>query len=220
MKLAIENIGNEDIVRSCINAYISAARSVTLVMEKESAADPDLLAWYKAQMAPLGQLPLMRFFNDRRVHTIHRGNVKPLSHTVPIRNLEVNGQKLNPGTGTMTVYVFDNFDEYMPGRSGNVFRLCEQYFVILKTLVHEWLNQKELIERNLESKMDSKSDENVLTQTFTLAEHELMEAVTHYMLKKYGNGRVTEVEWLIAPKEGHKLPPIESISAQCTVELR
>jgi hypothetical protein len=112
MKLAIENNGNEDIFRSCINAYISAARSVTMVMEKESAVNPDLLAWYKAEMAQLGKLPVMKFFNDRRVHTIHRGNVKPVSHTMPIWNLEVNGEKLNPGTGTMTIYVFENAGEF------------------------------------------------------------------------------------------------------------
>jgi hypothetical protein len=45
MKLAIENNGNEDIFRSCINAYISAARSVAMVMEKESAVNSDLLVW-------------------------------------------------------------------------------------------------------------------------------------------------------------------------------
>jgi hypothetical protein len=159
MKLAIENNDNEDIFRSCINAYISAARSVMMVMEKESAVNSDLLAWYKAQMAELGKLLVMKFFNDRRVHTIHRGNVKPVSHTMPIWNLEVNGEKLDPGTGTMAVYVFDNAAEYMPGRSGNVFNLCEQYFVILKNLVHEWLDQRTLIERKLELKTDNESDE-------------------------------------------------------------
>ncbi|MFN2514549.1 MAG: hypothetical protein ABR568_24460, partial [Pyrinomonadaceae bacterium] len=81
MKLAVENNGNEDVFRSCVNGYISAARSVTMIMEKESAIYPELLAWYKAQMAELGKLPIMKFFNERRVHTIHRGNIKPVSHT-------------------------------------------------------------------------------------------------------------------------------------------
>jgi hypothetical protein len=86
--------------------------------------------------------------------------------------------------------------------------------------VHEWLNQKAIIERGVDPEMDNRSDENVLTQTIELAEHEVMEAIIHYMLQKYGNGRVTAVEWLIAPEEGNKLPPIKSISARCTVELR
>ena len=219
MKLAIENNGHEDIFRSCINAYISAARSVTMVMEKESAIYPELLAWYKGQMAELGKQPVMKFFNDRRVHTIHRGNVKPVSHTMPIWNMVVNGKKLEPGTGTMTVWLFDNADEYMPGKSGNVFNLCEQYFLILKNLVHQWLNQKSIIERKLGRNMSGNlGEQEVITQTFALNEHEVMEAIIHYMLRKYGNGRVSEVEWLITPEEGHKLPPIKGISARCTVE--
>ncbi len=148
MKLAIENIGNEDVLRSCINAYISAARSTTMVMEKESAIYPELKTWYKAQMAELGKLSIMRFFNEQRVHTIHLGNVKPVSHTMPIEDMKVNDKKLEPGTGTMLVWVFDNVNEYMPSKSGNVFNLCEQYFIILRNLVHQWLLQKALIEKN------------------------------------------------------------------------
>lgn len=146
MKLAVENIGNEDILRSCVNAFISAARSVTMIMEKESAVYPELLTWYKTQTAEFSKQPIMRFFNERRVHTIHIGNVKPVSHTTPIWDLVINGKKLEPGTGDMLVWVFDNTDEYMPGKSSNVFNLCEKYFLILKNLVNEWLLQKEVIE--------------------------------------------------------------------------
>jgi hypothetical protein len=219
MKLAVENIGNEDILRSCINAYISAARSITMLMEKESAVYPELLAWYKAQTAELGKLPIMKFFNDQRVHTIHRGNVKPVSHTVPIRNMVVDGEKLEPGTGTMTVWVFDNANEYLPGRSGNVFRLCEQYFLILKDLVHQWLVQTALIEKEREQNMSAENNEHeVIKQVITLEQHEIMEAIIHYILRKHGNGRVSEMQWQITPEEGHKLPPIKGIAVSCTVE--
>jgi hypothetical protein len=190
-------------------------------MEKESANHPTLIAWYKAQTTELGKLPVMRFFNDRRVHTIHRGNVKPISHTMPIWNMVVNGKKLEPGTGTMTVWVFDNVNEYMPGKSSIVFNLCEQYFLILKNLVHQWLYQKAMIEREIEKDMKREpesGEQEVIKQTFALDENELMEAIIHYMLRKYGNGRVSEVEWMITPEEGHKLPPIKGISARCTVE--
>lgn len=219
MKLAIENNGNEDIFRSCVNAYISAARSVTMVMEKESAIYPELLAWYKTQTAELGKLPIMKFFNDRRVHTIHRGNVKPISHTMAIWDMVVNGKKLEPGTGTMTVWVFDNINEYMPGKSGNVFNLCEQYFLILKNLVHLWLFQKAVIEKEREQEMSSEGDRReIIKQVITLEEHEVMEAIVHYMLRKYGNGRVSGMEWLLTPEEGHELPPIKGIAVRCTVE--
>jgi hypothetical protein len=219
MKLAVENIGNEDILRSCINAYISAARSITMVMEKESAVYPDLLAWYKEQTTELGKLPVMRFFNEQRIHTIHRGNVKPISHTLPIWNMVVDGKKREPGTGTMTAWVFDNVNEYLPGRSGNVFKLCEQYFLILKKLVHEWLLEKAVIEREKDMSDEGNGHGREVTkQVITLEENEIMEAIIHYMLRKYGNGRVSGIEWLIMPEQGYKLPPIEGIAVECTVE--
>lgn len=219
MKLAIENVGDEDVFRSCVNAYISAARSVTMIMEKESAIYPELLAWYKAQMAELGKLPIMKFFNERRVHTIHRGNVKPVSYKMPIWDMVVDGKKLEPGTGIMTVWTFDNVNEYMPGKSGNVFNLCEQYFLILRTLVHEWLSQKASIEKGSEQDMSAENDKHeVIKQVITLEEYEVMEAIIHYLLRKYGKGRVSGMEWLIMPEEGHNLPPIKGIAVRCIVE--
>ncbi len=53
-------------------------------------------------------------------------------------------------------------------------------------------------------------ENKVAVQVFTLDENHLMEAVVHYMLKKHGNGRVVNVEWLIEPQAGHKLPPIKA----------
>lgn len=38
----------------------------------------------------------------------------------------------------MSVWCFDGIEEFMPGDSGNVLRLCDDYFVILKWLVQEW----------------------------------------------------------------------------------
>lgn len=219
MKLAVENIANEDILRSCINAYISAARSVTMVMEKESAVYPELLTWYKTQMAELGKQPIMRFFNERRVHTIHRGSVKPISHTTPIWDMVINGKNLEPGTGTMLVWVFDNIDEYMPSKSGNVFNLCEKYFLILRNLVHEWLLQKAMIEKEQrDMSSEDNREEEVMVEVITLDTNEVMEAIIHYMLRKYGKGRISEIKWLITPEDGLELPPIKKVAIQCTVE--
>jgi hypothetical protein len=72
MKLALRNARDDDFFRSCVNAFISAARSVTMVMERESADSPALLSWYKDQTSVFAQDPLFRFFNNQRVHTIHR----------------------------------------------------------------------------------------------------------------------------------------------------
>jgi hypothetical protein len=78
------NADDEAMVRSCINAMIDMGRSVTLVMQKESGLYPTLTQWYETRMAELmhsADAPLMKFFNERRVHTIHKGVVRPLRDT-------------------------------------------------------------------------------------------------------------------------------------------
>jgi len=166
MKLALQNGVNEDVFRSCINAFITAARSVTMVMQRESAHNEPLLAWYKLQTESLGRTPLFRFFNSQRTYTIHRGVIQPSNRTYPVRDYQ-RGQPLLDGgrlleTGTFTLAdddfgmhpddvffavgqhaaIFWSFPEartFFPDESANVIRLCEQYFLALKRLVQEWL---------------------------------------------------------------------------------
>jgi len=145
MKLALKNNDNEDILRSCINSYISFARSVTFIMQKESAQYPQLLSWYEGKMEKLRQLPLLKFFNAQRVHSIHKGNISPIQQSTRIWDIQYGTKKM-PGEGIMTVWLFDEIEQFIPGDSGNVFRLCEQYFLILKQLVHEWLQEKTKME--------------------------------------------------------------------------
>lgn len=171
MKLASAHTDDESIFRSCINSYISCARTVTFVMEKESSA-PDLKAWYKCQTEKLGRAPLFRFFNSQRVYSIHKGVIQPKFHAYPIEQAEFR-QEISPegksrlvGTvtirsdirpadlldiasfskaGVMTAWRFDNVDEFIPGDSGNVLRLCEQHFLVLKWLVQEWLRERQYL---------------------------------------------------------------------------
>ncbi len=102
MNLALSNWGDEDIFRSCVNSYISHARSVTFVMQRESSGNPELVEWYEKQMENLKQLPIMKFFNEQRVHIIHRGIVKPLPLSFPVDDLTVDG--VNLGRGTVSTY--------------------------------------------------------------------------------------------------------------------
>jgi hypothetical protein len=141
MKLALRKTTDDETLRSCINAYLSHARSVTFVMQKESGDNTELKAWYESQMARLKELPIMKFFNDKRTHTIHKGVVKPIKHEAPIWDVKVNGVAL-PGQGKMTFWRFDGVDEFIQGSSGGVFRLCEEYFKILRWLVIEWLKKR------------------------------------------------------------------------------
>lgn len=140
MQLAIEHMSNEEVVRSCVNSYISSARSVTFVMQRESAEFPKLKAWYENRMSSLKELPLLHFFNASRVYSIHKGVVAPITHTAPIFDYKINGVLQPQLQQTISFLRFDGIEEFIPGSSGGVFRLCNEYFALLKTLVDEWLD--------------------------------------------------------------------------------
>ena len=179
MRLAIAHDQEDATFRSCINAYLATSRSVTMVMERESKdidekarSDSSLLEWYKDHSKALGAAPFFRFFNERRVFTIHRGVVEPVMKSWPIENVRLrsitdeNGKPftegqwdvlsdMSPGDvgdvftlmpdGTMTAWVFDDFAEVWPHHSGNVLSLCEMHFLTLKWMVQEWLRRREII---------------------------------------------------------------------------
>lgn len=173
MKLALRNSRDEDVLRSCINAFIGAARSITMTMERESKNhSEELFGWYKEQTALLAVDPLSRFFNAKRVHTIHRGVVRPASSQIKMsgyreswvpderaglkKQMDVTIDKKDMPTPILRrgdvlhtmgpdlsiCWTFPEAAEYLPDRSTNVFRLCEDHFVRLKTLVHAWLARR------------------------------------------------------------------------------
>lgn len=168
MKLALANLQDETMFRSCINAYISAARSVTMVLEKE-CKPLEMTDWYKAQTAKLGKSPLFRFFNDQRVYSIHKGVVQPVKKGHEVLSTEFwyeenekGESKLHSNTeiqadipsfnvgdiasfsddGTMWAWFFDGIEKHMPRDTGNVLRLCENYYLCLKWLVEEWFREQ------------------------------------------------------------------------------
>lgn len=178
MLLAIANSSDEKIFRSCINAFLSHARSVTFVMQAESS-DPALKDWYMTQMERLQKVPLMRFFNAQRVHSIHRGVVVPRSTSYQTAESKFRYETSADGRthlvgemivlsdsrpadlgdvadvrpdGSISTWCFDGVKEFIPSDTGNVPRLCEQYFLILKWLVQEWLRERKQLITNNEQK--------------------------------------------------------------------
>lgn len=168
MKLALVNLRDEAIFRSCINAFISAARSVTMVMEKECEA-LEMADWYKYQTTKLGESDLFRFFNDQRVYSIHKGVVQPIKISHEVTSSEFRYEKNTDGESklhgnseikadifsfnagdiasfsdehTMWAWFFDGVEKRLPGDTGNVLRLCETYYVCLKWLVEEWFREQ------------------------------------------------------------------------------
>jgi hypothetical protein len=127
-------MADEDFFRSCINAFISAARSITMVMERESKKNPELWAWYKSQTERFAGDAVMQFFNEQRVLTIHRGNVKPKAQHIPLQNKAV----AEANHGTVSIWVFDNVNASVPDETGNVLRMCDDYLQSLERMVIEW----------------------------------------------------------------------------------
>jgi hypothetical protein len=170
MKLALRNGRDEDFFRSCINSFIAAARSITMVMECESSAHHELLKWYKNETSTFGADPLFKFFNEQCVHTIHKGVVHPEKASFSMKGY-VRAEKSDPDGGAVPMGRFDveapvppigvgdvvhtlsategiywSFPEarqHFPVGSINVIRLCESYFVRLKDFVHRWLKTRE-----------------------------------------------------------------------------
>ncbi len=134
------NTEDEAMVRSCINAMIDMGRSVTLVMQKESGPYAALTQWYEGRMAELMQsadAPLMKFFNERRVHTIHKGVVRPQKDTAMVTGSTVPG--VAPGA-TAILWRFEGTSEFLGANdSGGMHRLSMRYLAVLRGLVRDWL---------------------------------------------------------------------------------
>jgi hypothetical protein len=111
-------------------------------MQKESGEKgAELRDWYELQMGALHASPrgpLLRFFNDRRVHTVHRGVVAPQLLATEATDFRVNGVAVN-SEPTVAFYRFEGVREFIPtDHSGGVFRLCEQYLGVLRILLGAW----------------------------------------------------------------------------------
>lgn len=169
MKIALDNIENEDIFRSCVNSFIANSRSVTMLMEKESSNNIAAKKWYKNKMKDLGMTPLFKYFNKQRVHTIHRGVIKPVKNSHKAKTMTVKfdtvsekhsaNVTLPPSDKEIPIGVndvinltedgyawgwyFTDMKGQIPNSTGNVPDLCEQYFIQLKSLVIEWLQLKQ-----------------------------------------------------------------------------
>jgi len=142
MAMSKENISKLKVVRSCINAFISNARSVTFTMQKESGSSGKFIKWYKARQEGMISNPLLKFFNEQRVISIHQRSIKPNQRFMKITKFEKGGRIVGT-SGTVMTYEFEGFSKIVPGDSGNVFRLCKQYYAYMQQLVNDWLKVME-----------------------------------------------------------------------------
>jgi hypothetical protein len=146
LRLAMEHTGDERVVRSCINSFISTARSVTMVMERESNDNKSLISWYKYKtdgFKTSADASIWEYFAENRTYTIHKGVIAPARMTAQITDFRKNDipQSISPDA-TMTFLRFANPPAGNPNDSGGIYRLCTAYLQLLSGLVAEWLAQR------------------------------------------------------------------------------
>jgi hypothetical protein len=112
-------------------------------MQKESGPYPALTQWYETRTAELMQsadAPLMKFFNERRVHTVHKGVVRPLRDTAVVTGSTMPGVTAG---ATMILWRFEGTSKYLGSDdSGGMHRLSMRYLEVLRRLLSEWLQKR------------------------------------------------------------------------------
>ncbi len=73
------------------SAFVSAARSVTYVMQDEFRGADDFIAWYRDKQAWMKTQPLFEFMNEMRVENLHRSDSRPTMRvTLPVGDQSVS----------------------------------------------------------------------------------------------------------------------------------
>jgi hypothetical protein len=140
-----------------LSAFLSAARSITLVMQKEYAHTARFESWYQRQQEEMRKDGLLTFFNNLRVTSFHIKQVQPRVQfftscedlfSMPSGSTIVMGDK-NEGAYLTNASVAEVaatdvakiradqrwlFDE-KPDE--DVITLCERYLSSMSTLVYE-----------------------------------------------------------------------------------
>jgi hypothetical protein len=144
LHLAVMHEGDEEVFRSCLNATIALGRSVTFVMQAESAHNPTLSQWYVQTIRNHPEQSLLRFFNEKRVHTIHRGVVTPKQKQVlnwsPVF---ASGNALQASPVFKHSWVLEGTEQYGLAAEEHALLLCKRYLTVLAELVAQWLRQRD-----------------------------------------------------------------------------
>jgi hypothetical protein len=80
LKLMKEKQSDRDAFKYNLSAFLAAARSVTLIMQREFDKVSGFKEWYAEKQAKMQSDETMRLLNDKRVMTIHQRPVRPNAH--------------------------------------------------------------------------------------------------------------------------------------------
>jgi hypothetical protein len=151
-----------------LSAFLSAARSITLVMQKEYAHTAGFESWYERQQEEMRKDGLLTFFNNLRVTSIHIKQVQPrVRFSLPVADLfsMPSGSTIVMGDKNEGIYLTNAsvaevaatdvakirpdqrwlFDE-KPDE--DVITLCERYLSSISTLVYKCREKFETVTPN------------------------------------------------------------------------
>lgn len=75
-----KSLDNPEILGFNLSAFVSAARSVTYIMQREFKENFYFEKWYRATQEKMKEDSIYEFFNSLRVYTIHIGSIKKYRH--------------------------------------------------------------------------------------------------------------------------------------------
>lgn len=82
----IEEVPNREPFKYNLSAFLSAGRSVTLIMQKEFHEKPGFPEWYEQKKNQMRNDLLMKLMNEKRVMTIHKKPLDPRGHVKVVLN--------------------------------------------------------------------------------------------------------------------------------------
>lgn len=153
-----KELSDRDAFKYNLSAFLAAARSITLFMQKELNKTPDFKKWYAEKQSKMQNDKTMKFLNDKRRMTIHEQAVRPRAHVnahvsgkltfspslsaIIIRgNGSVEKKKLkstfspSKSTETETIMKWRWYFNELPEK--DVVTVCEEYIAKLESLVVE-----------------------------------------------------------------------------------
>lgn len=77
----VENIVNVTNFKFNLSAFLSSARSITYIMQKEFSHKSGFTTWYKIKQQKFALYPIMKLMNDKRVISIHTQPIRPRKET-------------------------------------------------------------------------------------------------------------------------------------------
>lgn len=127
-----KNQANGPIFRYNLSACLAAARSVTMVMQKEFKKVPGFAKWYEDKQREMKADETMRYLNKRREVTIHQ---QPL----PFRNVVRLDVCLAPiGSNKHSYGTYKWYFNDLPEPEKDIYGMCKEYIEKLEQLVEGW----------------------------------------------------------------------------------